>query len=252
MIYAKDRDIYEFHFKVLNKPGQLRKALEVIAKYGINILNISAYSLPEWKKAPVFIFADLTNLKINIDDFKKELERVIKGRVYIKKAPCKGFMMDEFAFPLYVFPGIRSLIISEVDFKAMIKGIYDKLGDLASMFLFHLAFAGGMSLAKYLSEKLKLKGKELLKEIIKIYQAGGWCKVELVEYDVELLNIVLRLYNCIECKIFKGSGKPSSHFIRGHLSGIVSELLKIKVKFIESKCIAKGDPYCEFYSERLE
>ncbi len=46
MIHAEDRDIVEFYFTVVNKPGKLIEALKVFAKHNINILNISAYSPP--------------------------------------------------------------------------------------------------------------------------------------------------------------------------------------------------------------
>ncbi len=251
MVYAEDRDIVEFYFTVVNKPGRLMKALEVFARHSVNILNVSAYSLPSWDRAPVFIFADFTDLDIDVELVRRELELATGEKVYVKKPPVRGFMMDEFAFPLYVFPGVRSLILIEHDFQEMIKGLYGKLGEVAAVFLYHLAYSGGRFLAEYLSEKFGLKGRELLVEVLKTYQAGGLGRVELVEYDPQATNIVLRLYDSIECKIFKGSDKPVSQFIRGHLSGLLSGLLKADVRVIESKCIAKGDPYCEFYVEEV-
>ncbi|RLE42566.1 hypothetical protein DRJ19_03915 [Candidatus Woesearchaeota archaeon] len=61
--------------------------------------------------------------------------------------------------------------------------------------------------------------------------------------------MTLRLYNSIECKIFKNSNKLASRFIRGHLSGLLSEILKTNLRAIESKCIAKRHPYCEFHTK---
>jgi len=251
MVYAEGRDIREFYFTVVNRPGQLMKALEVFAKYKINILNISAHSMPDWEKAPIFLFADFTDSEVKVEYVKRELEDVTGSKVYIKSSPVRGFMMDEFAFPLYVFPGVRSIIFLEPDFQEMIKGFYEKLGETAAVFLYHLAYSGGKFLAKYFSEKLGLKGKELLVEILKAYQAGGWGKIELVECDFHKDRIVLRLHNSIECKIFKGSNKTASQFIRGHISGLLSELLKANVRVMESKCIAKGDQYCEFHMEKV-
>ncbi len=251
MVYARDRDILEFYFTVPNRPGQLKRALEVIAKYNINILNISAHSLPEWERTPVFLFADLTGLDVDIGRVRRELEAVTGSRVYAKKPPVKGFMLDEFAFPIYVLPGVRSVMVLEPDFQEMIRGIYEKLGGVAAVFLYHLAYSGGKFLAKYLSERLGLKGKELLIEILKVYQASGWGRVELVTYDLRSMNIVMRLYDSIECKVFRGSGRPASQFIRGHLSGLISELLGTDLRVMERKCIAKGDPYCEFHSEKV-
>ena len=251
MIYAEDRDIWELYFTVPNRPGQLKKTLDVLAQHNVNVLNVNAYSLPGWERAPVFLFADFTGLNLSIERVKKELELVTGSKVYVKSSPVKGFMMDEFAFPLFVFPGVRSLVILERDFQEMVKGLYRRMGDAAAVFLYHLAFSGGKFLAEYLSRKLGLRGRELLAETLKAYQAGGWGRVELVRYEPYTMSIVLRLYDSVECKIFKGSSKPASQFIRGHLSGLLSGLLKASIRVMESRCIAMGDPYCEFYAEKV-
>lgn len=159
--------------------------------------------------------------------------------------------MDEFAFPLYVFPGIRVIIVLAPGFQKMIKGLYEKLGDTAAYFIYHLAYSGGKIIAEYLSKKIGLKGKKLLVEILKAYQAFGWGRLELIKYSPLFKKVVLRLYDSVECETFKGSDKPASQFIRGHLSGLLSGLLGTDVRVIETKCIAKGDPYCEFYLEEV-
>jgi predicted hydrocarbon binding protein len=46
--------------------------------------------------------------------------------------------------------------------------------------------------------------------------------------------------------MFKGSSEPQSHYIRGVLDGFFSSLFKVEMEAKETKCIAKGDPYCEF------
>ena len=79
MIYARSRDIVEFYFTISNQPGQLEKVLEIFAKYGINILSLSAYALPEWQRQTVFIFADITNLDVNVEQVRRELETATGG-----------------------------------------------------------------------------------------------------------------------------------------------------------------------------
>ncbi|RLE76924.1 MAG: hypothetical protein DRJ56_03425 [Thermoprotei archaeon] len=251
MVCAEGRDIVEFYFTVPNRPGQLRKALDVFARHGINILSVSAYALPEWERGVVFVFADFTGLGVNAEDVRRELEAVTGSDVHVKEPPVRGFMMDEFAFPLYAFPGARSLIMLEKDFQEMVRGFYEKIEEAAAVLLYHLAYSGGRFLAEYLSEKLGLRGRELLVEVLKVYQATGWGRVELVEYDPHAAKIVLRLYDSIECKALEGLGRPASQFIRGHLSGLLSGLLKTDVRAVETKCVAKGDPYCEFYVEEV-
>ncbi len=251
MLYAPEAELCEFCFTVLNKPGQLRKMLLIFEKYGVNILSISGYALPGWEYGQVFVFADIKNTRVDLDTVKKELEN-LGSEVYVKQQPVKGFMIDEFAHPIYVFPGVRSLILLEPDFAEMIKGFYQKFGEIAATLLYHQAYSGGKFLAEYLSEKLNLKGKKLLVECLKFYQAGGWGRVILAKYDLEKPEIILKLYDSLECKIFGNLGKPASHFLRGHISGLLTGLLDREVRVIEKKCIAMGDPYCEFHLETID
>jgi len=251
VMYAKGKDLYELYFTIFNKPGKLMEALKVFAKYNINLLSISAYALPEWVRAPVFLFADFSNADGSIDDLMRELERITESKVYAKKSSVGDFMSSELSFPLLVIPGIRSIIILELDLKEMLRGLYDNLGESAAVFLFYLAYPGGKFFAKYLSEKFGLKGRELLLEVLKIYQACGWARIELLKYEPENMRIILRLYDSVECKVFEKADKPMSQLIRGHISGFLTGLLKMNVRAIETKCIAKGDPYCEFYIEKV-
>lgn len=251
MIYAKGREVCEFCLTVENTPGKLKEALEVFARYGINILHISGHAMPEWDRAPIFLFVDVTNKKHYLERIREELELITKGTVRYKLASIKGFMIDEFAFPLCTFPDLRSIVILENDFISMLKGIYERLGDVGKALFFNIACFGGAAMAEYLLKRLKLKGEELIREALKIYQASGWGKMELVSYKPEEPFIVLRLYDSIECKAFVGQKEPASHYIRGHLSGLLSRLMESNMLAIEVKCIAIGDPYCQFNVRRI-
>jgi len=65
------------------------------------------------------------------------------------------------------------------------------------------------------------------------------------------MRIVLRLYDSFECEAFRCSDRPASQFIRGHISGLISALLNSNIRVIETKCIAKGDDFCEFIAEKF-
>ena len=252
MVYAKDRDICEFYLTVDNTPGKLKEALEIFTKHGINILHISGHAMPDWSKAPVFLFVDITNKRKLLERIKKKLESVTKGPVHYKLAFVKGFMIDEFTFPLCTLPGLRSIIILENDFIGMLKGIYEKMGDVGKALFFNIAYFGGISMAKYLLKRLELRGEELIKEVLKIYQASGMGKMELVSYEPNEPYIVLRLYDSIECKAFIGQKKPASHYVRGHLSGLLSKLTGKNLLATEVRCIAMSDPYCQFNVKRID
>ena len=64
---------------------------------------------------------------------------------------------------------------------------------------------------------------------------------------------VARVYDSIECGFFEGSGKPRGAFVRGIAAGIAAALWGAppeRVEAEEVKCVAKGDPHCEFRIRR--
>jgi len=251
MVYFKDRDIAEFFFSVLNRPGQLKRALEVFERHNVNVLSIFSSFDPDGVRCSVFAFVDLTGSDAGTEDIKGELERVTDGEVRVKMPPVRGFMMEELGFPLYVLPGVRAIILHASGLQEMIMSFHEKLGDTASVFLFHLAFSGGKYMAEYLSQMLaEVKNEhELLVEVLKIFQASGWARVELVEYDPLAAKIVVRMCDSVECSAFRGSGKPMSQLVRGYMSGLLTGLIGKEIRLVETKCIAKGDLYCEFRAE---
>ncbi len=253
MAYFEGRDIAEFFFTVPNRPGHLRKALEVFERHNANVVSIFACSDPRGIMCSVFAFVDLTSSDVRGEDIRGELKRVTGGEVVVKTPPVKGFMMEELGFPLYVLPGVRGIILHAGGIQEMIRGFYEKFGDTASVFLFHLAFSGGKYMAEHLSQMLARmrSGYGLLVELLKIFQASGWGRVELAEYDPFATKIVVKMYDSVECGAFRGSGKAMSQLVRGYISGLLSGLIGREIRLIETKCIAKGDPYCEFYAEMV-
>ncbi|RLF10226.1 MAG: hypothetical protein DRJ98_06565 [Thermoprotei archaeon] len=63
----------------------------------------------------------------------------------------------------------------------------------------------------------------------------------------------MRFYDLFECVPVKyQKEKPNSEFFRGILSGGLSVIFDKVLLAVETKCIAKGDPYCEFVVKPAE
>jgi len=63
--------------------------------------------------------------------------------------------------------------------------------------------------------------------------------------NFEQMHFVVRIADSIECQ-GKHTHKPNSQWIRGHLMGGATAALDVQMQCEERKCIAMGDPYCEF------
>ena len=79
---------------------------------------------------------------------------------------------DERVCSLYVFLCDRSNILLELDFTKIIRGIYESSANSGDV-LYYPTYSGGKFLVEYLSEKLVLKGRDLLVKTLKAYQTGG-------------------------------------------------------------------------------
>jgi predicted hydrocarbon binding protein len=110
-------------------------------------------------------------------------------------------------------------------------------------------YAQGFSYGRATWENLfgihRPKSKEALAEMLKIYVATGWGKLELADVNPAHKTAKARLSDGFEC-VGLSTGKPESHFISGHLAGAFSAYFGSDVKAVETKCIAKGDSHCEF------
>jgi len=251
MLYAENRDLCELYFTVKNKPGMLLEALKVIAKYNINVLSTSGYSPPEWDRAPIILIIDISDL--SEDRFMhmlKELEKTIGSKVYFKKNIIRGFLVEELSFPTYVAPGIRALMFSSEVIENMLKGLYEKYGDITATILYNFAFNGGLMFTRIMKKKLKEANRDkFITELMKFPQATGWCKIEIEYLNLEKPEASLRLYDSFECGALKYRRKPSSHLIRGYLSGTFTAITGSEQRFTEVNCIALGDPYCRLVLE---
>ena len=78
-----------------------------------------------------------------------------------------------------------------------------------------------------------------------LLQITGVGKPEIVSFDLATLTAVFRIHGNVECEGRKTSA-PYSRWIKGQLVGFMSALFETPCKAEETKCMAMGDPYCEF------
>ena len=244
------RKICEILIRV-RKFSDIINIINLLEKSNVKIVSMNA-SYKENEHINVHIFTDISELKVPLTKFIKNIGKVTFNSVSYKVLHADShFVSSELLFPIYTLSDERVLIILEKDFSRMLKNIYEVLGDVGRSIIYHLAFAGGKSLASGLKKKLYLPKKKLILEAFKLYQAIGWAKIKVEKLDIITPNIVFKAYDSIECKAFKGSNKATSHFIRGHIEGLLSEILGYEVSVEEVECIAKGDPFCRFHVKRL-
>lgn len=133
--------------------------------------------------------------------------------------------------------------------------LFGKLRDLGTpgeALLFHIGHNAGSSLAR---DTLKSVGsRQRAVEYLKMYfESLGLGLLDVVRF-VEGREAVIRIYDNIECMSMKGEAlsRPekaayyTSNLIRGMIAGYFEKIFGTPVSVAETRCIVRGDPYCEF------
>jgi len=175
-----------------------------------------------------------------IDDYK------------IRRSPVKDKIFNNLCYPITVDSGRQRMILDDRNgLSFFIKEIHEKYGTGGEAFLYFLGKTRGeISGRIFRSKKIT---REFLEEDLRSLQAAGWGIAELLDADLDKKFIRVRIYDLYESAAFEGrSSKPRCHFIRGYLEGLFSEFLGVELESNEVKCIAMGDPYCEFVFKKAE
>ncbi len=234
-------------------PGALAKLASIAAKYGVKISYVS-YSMPrkygELVKALIFI--DITDATVSTEQLLEEARKLeFVEEIRDMKPEIESFALDLFSFPL-VIDGHRVIILREDGIKGIINGLRKRLGSAAEAIQYFIGFEAGLEFGKNhrkLGEMLGIKkASEIFSKIsASLFTPIGFGVIKVLEISENPLHALVRVHGCFECECAtEKSDKPYSHLVRGMMAGVFTQLFGVEATVREIKCIAKGDPYCEF------
>jgi len=94
----------------------------------------------------------------------------------------------------------------------------------------------------------RFKDKNFIETLKDISNLSGWGKSEFVAYDINKLEGIIRSYDQPVGLHFKGKTTVvADHIWRALGAGCGSAIMEEPMDWIETKCIAKGDPFCEMH-----
>ena len=246
-IYAPGREITQMVIEGKNVPGTLAVIASKMAELGINILSGLVTAEPGRETGTITLFLDLTNTGLTPKELLekiKALDVVADARETVKKL---GDIAINGTVHTTLFLDRRVIMLDVEDVGTMFNWFDKTFGTGAHAILFDMGEQAGRAAAKKLSRTYGLKGRELVEAFLALHVAAGWFNYEVVSFDEEALKFVIRLYDNFECVPFAGKKKrPMSHLVRGGLAGLFSGVYNRDFKSEEVRCLAKGDPYCEF------
>ena len=242
---SRDEKLVFFSFILRNVPGMIAKIAKVFYENNINIL----YGLHSVNKnLGYWIFlADITNARKPLESMAEEL-RNLKGVLEVNYGVSNigSMAVNPYPFTIVLSYGMGRASIFPVNvLKKAIKDLKSRWGVAASVFLYHTGYYMGNVLGTMLKNE-KFEPERILEASLEYLRCLGLFK----NYNVKFFSLIgkvatVKIYDSIECTDL-ASSKPASHFLRGILGGIFSIIFRKEVTVYETKCIAKGDKYCEF------
>ena len=249
-ICLPSRRLLSLLLKVKNEPGVLASIAGTIACLGVNIVHAIVHTATDNPGVGyILLYLDLGGRALE-EKLIRELEKLrnIVYEIKTAKTIIDGVISDVFHFPLTV--GENRVIIMALPVLEGFLAITRKYESLKALLWYQGFEAGVKTVKNYRKCYNARKVDEILTVLKARAQALGWSRLEILYANDSERVYTLRLYNNWECEIIRNWGltkEPQSNFIRGVIAGIFTEIYHKLFDVREEKCIAMGDPYCEFH-----
>lgn len=244
-LHSKEAIFCEFHIKTKDY-GSLDYLKNTIKNFNCKIVYLD---LDMDEKGNIYARGIIKASKeeLPIEKIRKELIDSNKFiNIILKESPFKNIGIYTLIYPPSM-NGTQLVILRAQHFTNMLNALKDSWGNAGATTLYYIGKMAGQDSYNALTKISNLKGKELVKLELTLGKSyGWWSKWEVSEFNAENKTLKLRIYDSIECRYVKRN-KPNGHFMRGLISGFLSKMFNTEIKSEEPKCIAIGDPYCEFH-----
>lgn len=135
------------------------------------------------------------------------------------------------------------ILMGASTFRSLIKGTERILGSVAMMVWLEAGRQAGREFAGDLV-RLRMEFEELPDMLEKFFTQGGWGKIQ-ADVDFSRKEALVTIINSATARQIE-SKEPVCHFIRGFIAGVCDTMFHGITECAETKCLAKGDPFCEF------
>lgn len=228
-----------------NKPGELGNLANLLGIRGINILEGFFGSLASGAKGNVSFFAETTNERMDAAWLRDYLKSSVGVSDVEVKAGVEGFLTDSQNFPITWNSGDRAVLMRVQGLKAMLSAVKEADPVNGDAIIYRQGLSYGTEAWMNLFGVHRPATKEGLAEMLRIYVATGWGRLELQDLDLERKRARVRVDDGFECAGL-ATGTAEGHFFSGHLAGALSVFFGMDVKAAENRCISRGDGHCEF------
>ena len=240
LVLWDNRKVHSFIIEAEDN-GFLQDLFKVADNLEIKICSIQFSKIRnEARCIPVIVSLDFSDSRIT----PREALKIMRRKLDVRKARLINANMEWFLrneFFSRIIGDDRAIIFSRRVYEALLKGMREKFGSAGEAILYYEGFQIGYETCKnYVSIE------HLIEDIKFLHKIMGWATIQEMRIDLERKRAKIRVARNFERELYRRSNRPYSYFYRGILAGLFSRIFNEEVRARETKCIAKGDPYCEF------
>lgn len=142
--------------------------------------------------------------------------------------------------------GERCIIITQ----SRIQEIFSKLSEIfksgALVIISEAYKATGERFIAEVQEEMKSNNALFLETLVQRFSEAGFGKIEIVEFKPERAELAFRIRNNFFAEIQTEEGKTYCSCVEGFACGIYKQIMRKTPTIEKTRCVAKGDPYCEW------
>jgi predicted hydrocarbon binding protein len=142
--------------------------------------------------------------------------------------------------------GERCIIITQTRVEEVCARLEEIFQSGSKLIIFEAGKAAGRHFAEEASDATKVDKQLFLRTVSQRFTDAGLGKIEIAEFNSEKAEVTFRVWN----NFFAGLGcdKPMYRScIEGFVTGVYEQIMSITPKVQKTKCVEKGDPYCEWH-----
>jgi predicted hydrocarbon binding protein len=243
-VYDPSTKFFNVVVELKNVPGALRSVLDILQRFKINILGSFSSVDPKGNTGTWSAFVENSGHTVS------GLRRRILSSPYVLRTivteSTDGFLVDSIHFPLTFNTGDRAVLMRSEYLGRMLSAIRKEFGSGGNVILYEEGRAYGKDVgANYANRLGPGFVRSNIAEVLNLYQALGWFKLEGVRQNKREKSLTIRASGCFECEGSESNG-PCSHFVRGHLGGAMTAIFGEEMTCEETRCVAAGGQVCEF------
>jgi len=141
--------------------------------------------------------------------------------------------------------GERCIILTQARMQDILSRLSEIFQSGAKVIIFEASKAAGECFVKESSDIPKTDHQRLLTTTVQRFTEAGLGKIEIVEFVPEKAEVTFRIWNNFFAEI-KNEEATYCSCVEGFVTGMYEQIMSITPKIQKTKCVANGDPYCEW------